>query len=235
MEFILILSFVVIVVVAFHFYHEREEAERSKTISVLAQEAGYGFTTLDYGQLLEKYKDYKFSEKSSNPKIRNIITAKIDGINITLFEFIYVVSTGKSSVTYHDNVVMFPSGDSPNFILWPESLFEKLCSFLGKEDFDFELYPEFSSNYVLQGTNEMKTRVFFEKNAIKYFNSNAGHQIEIKNGNAVMVYTDRRPPKAYIDTLSESLGVWESIQPPSSVGREEHNNLIKPTPGGAAH
>ncbi len=123
--------------------------------------------------------------KHGHGKIRNLSQKKSHSLDeeISLFDYKYTISTGKSSVTY-DQTVFFVNSKNlglPDFILKPENIGHKIAAFLGWEDIDFEEYPAFSEKYHLKGEDEDYIRHHFNDDVLKFFSKTSGWTVEAVN------------------------------------------------------
>jgi hypothetical protein len=102
---------------------------------------------------------------------------------INLFDYSYVVSTGKTTITVQQTVffVNSKSLDLPIFLLRPEHLGHRIMEYFGSEDIDFDQYPVFSEKYRLTGENEDFIRSAFDDKVLRYFSEANGWHIEATN------------------------------------------------------
>lgn len=106
-------------------------------------------------------------ERSSwfrNGSVSNILRGEVDGTQVYLFDYSYVVSTGKSSRRITQTV--FFADDKnwylPNFRLKPETWWHKVLAYIGWEsDVNFEESKEFSDKFWLNSEfNELIQQKF---------------------------------------------------------------------------
>jgi hypothetical protein len=98
-------------------------------------------------------------------RIRNLlIQRRPDGGERRVFDYSYVVSSGKSSHTHRQTVAVFrlPGCSFPRFRMSRENLFHKIGSAFGFQDIDFADDPDFSERYLLRGENEEAVRRVFD-------------------------------------------------------------------------
>jgi len=91
------------------------------------------------------------------------IAGRIGHRPFTAFEYAYTVSSGKSSQTFRFRVMCWETGDKklPAFSISPEGFWKRLGQKLGRQDFDFDDDPTFSSAYELRGPDEAAIRSAF--------------------------------------------------------------------------
>jgi hypothetical protein len=85
-------------------------------------------------------------------RFRNIMTGSHAGFDVSLFDYSYTISTGRSSSTYTQTVAAFIQGlPLPVFDLHREGFFDRVGDVFTHNDIDFESNPEFSRLYHLSG------------------------------------------------------------------------------------
>jgi len=96
-------------------------------------------------------------------KWRHEISGSMGGHQFAAFEYLYTVSTGRSSYTYREAIVKWENADTnlPQFIVAPETFISRIGqSVFGAQDVDFPEDPAFSSAYVLKGDAASVTTLF---------------------------------------------------------------------------
>jgi hypothetical protein len=104
------------------------------------------------------------SRWSRKGRITNVIRSAVGDTDVYLFDYSYLVSTGKS--VHRITQTVFFANDRqwslPNFRLKPETWWHKVLGQLGiKKDINFEETPEFSEKYWLTGEVEGHIRAHF--------------------------------------------------------------------------
>jgi hypothetical protein len=126
-----------------------------------------------------------FHRVGSSSGISNLCQKKSHSLDyeINVFDYKYTVMVGKVPVTFQQTIyfVNSKSLDLPVFLMKPEGLMNKLGSYFGIEDIDFEDYPAFSDAYNLKGENEDYIRHHFDDHILKFFSTSAGWTIEASN------------------------------------------------------
>jgi len=109
-----------------------------------------------------------------SPTYRTVMSRTLDGREEYIFDFTYVISSGKSSQTVWRTVCAFRIKNItlPSFSMSPENFFHKIGSKLGYQDIDFKDSPKFSSNYLLRGKDESAIRESFGLSVMDYFGAN---------------------------------------------------------------
>ncbi|HSH39026.1 MAG TPA: hypothetical protein VK993_09590 [Chthoniobacterales bacterium] len=110
-------------------------------------------------------------------QIRNVIEMpESDGARMTLFDFSYVIGSGKRNRNYQQTVtrVQSPQLNLPSFDLRPESVLFKIAASLGMKDIDIEGWPNFSRMYLLRGEDDAAIRRIFTPELLRYCEANRG-------------------------------------------------------------
>lgn len=147
----------------------RREAQRRADRARLAQELGLAFFEKDGLGLLPQLKNFDLFSRERrwfgrNGKITNVMRGKVGDTDVYLFDYAYVVSTGKSSHTVRQTV--FFADDKnwflPNFRLKPETWWHKVLGKIGTHrDIGFPENPDFSDKFWVTGEFEQLTRQTF--------------------------------------------------------------------------
>jgi len=79
----------------------------------------------------------------------------------------------------------------PVFTMEKEGVIDKIIdrvrAYTGHKDIDFEMYPEFSSKFLILGNNESEIRSFFTDEIIRFFESHQIYHLE-SNGEALVIF-----------------------------------------------
>lgn len=148
-------------------------SKRSKQIEYLADKLDMQFHPTDEWGMLNLMKDFRLCKRGGRKRITNMMTqvdAMLDN-KISIFDYSYRVSTGKSAKTHKQTVLFIQSKQLglPEFYMKPENFLHKIGAWLGYDDINFEEYPEFSKNYYLKGDDEEYIRYTLNTDFLKYF------------------------------------------------------------------
>lgn len=167
---ILVMSGISIAFVTLGFmWKSRRDAFRLAEREKLGHELGLTLLpsdTLGLGRQLQQF-DLFLRERSSwgrNGRVTNILRGKVEDTEVYLFDYSYVVSTGKSSHKVTQTV--FFANDKnwylPNFRLKPETWWHKVLKIIGwEDDINFSESPEFSDKFWLTSEFEQLVRQKF--------------------------------------------------------------------------
>ncbi len=145
------------------------KARRIKDLENFAVETGWSFTKEEEHGLLDQLKQFKLFQRGTSKKIQPILKINKKDAQFRLFDYQFVVSTGKSSHTYRQTVFFMESKQLalPQFYQKPELFFDKIISYFGWEDIDFQKFPEYSERYHLKGDYDAVIRFFFSDTIIQ--------------------------------------------------------------------
>lgn len=136
--------------------------QRAREMQAAANEMGLSYEMEDTGGLLQQLKNFDLFSRFRRSvfkrgRINNVIHTTMGETDIYLFDYSYVVSTGKSSRRISQTV--FFANDRnwylPNFTLKPETLWHKIIKLFGVKDIDFQNNPEFSEKFWVDGHDKL--------------------------------------------------------------------------------
>ena len=131
---------------------------------------------------------FNFSKNSKIVHAQNIVSGTYEGVRMIYSEIIYDQSLDtKSADSKLSAVIIKTPTDLPIFILNREGFFERLTDVVQPRDIDFEEYPSFSKQFVLNGPNEKAIRSFFHPGLIRKIEAYPHFHIE-SNGKAIILY-----------------------------------------------
>ncbi len=144
-----------------------------------------------------------------------------------LFDYTYTVSTGKTHITYEQTVFFVNSKKLglPEFILKPERFLNRIAAFLGWDDINFEMYPEFSNKYYLKGEDEHYIRYHFDDKVLRFFSNNQGWSVEAVNYFLIFYSHNVIIPAENIATFYNiGLGIYELFARNNSLLESEEGS-----------
>ncbi len=115
---------------------------------------------------------------------QGVMRGEIEGSAVQVFDYEYVISTGKSTARISQTVVAVSTGGAalPHFTLTREHFFHKIGQALGYQDIDFDRFPEFSKNYLLRGADEDAIRALFGSRVIDAYMNGLACNVEVLDG-----------------------------------------------------
>lgn len=177
------------------------EAQRRAEMAALARQNGLIFHEQDMlglGAQLQKF-DLFHREKSSwgrKGKVTNVMRGKVGDTDVYLFDYTYVISTGKSSRTISQTV--FFADDKkwslPDFRLKPENWWHKLMASVGLDkDINFADHPDFSEKFRLTGELDDLIRSKFSSEIREFLSAQPPAHLEGCNYYMIAYKPNRRP------------------------------------------
>jgi hypothetical protein len=143
------------------FLFQRKQArERTLAMQAAAQQIGFNFFGNDETRAISVRT--ALFRRGGSRRFRNIMNGSAAGFEVSLFDYSYTISTGKSSSTYTQTVAAFiQSLPLPVFDLHREGFFDRVGDVFTHSDIDFESNPEFSRLYHLSGDDKDGIGVLF--------------------------------------------------------------------------
>ncbi len=158
---------------------------RMDEFGVCAQTMGWAFKHDDEWGMIKWLLDFKLFRKGRHHKVTPIIIHESDDLGFTCaFDYIYTISSGKSSHTYRQTVYFRYSKALalPHFVMVPEKWYHRIGTYFGMQDIDFVQYPTFSQNYLLQGSDEDYIRYHFDNpDLVRFFDNHGFYSFEGMN------------------------------------------------------
>lgn len=139
----------------------------------------------DYG-ILDLLEDFKLFRKGRRKKITNVLH-KIDDwmeVDMRIFDYEYTKGRGVSRKRQRQTVFFVKSKHLglPEMQMRPEGLLNKLANYVGwQQDIDFEEYPKFSGQYLLQGREEDLIRDAMTHKVLGFFTKEKRWSLETVN------------------------------------------------------
>ena len=174
------------------------QLRRRRTEALRQAASTLALTFLEEDKMLEQEAFFQFPlfQRGSSREIRNILCKDSATGKTILFDYDFQEVSGKNSSQYCQTVAAFhlPNRNLPQFSLRPENVFDKIGEFFGRQDIDFESYPEFSKVYLLQGQLEPAIRKAFNFEVLQFFSQNPGWWLE-GGGEWLVIYLIKRQVK----------------------------------------
>lgn len=136
----------------------------------------------------------------------NMIAVPFLERKIYFFDYTYTQYGRRHSIKYSLTVALFKSKNNiPSFSLRPENFMDKMVSFFGYKDINFDSYPKFSKRYYLRGDNEVKVKSFFSDSKISFLEQNHGWTI-FGHGRFICLYKKNNyiSPEEYLAFIEET-------------------------------
>lgn len=165
-------------------------SDRNPGYQKIAQRLGIDYEEKDYNkEVLQAHKGYNLFKMGSGKKVKYILSGPLESKEqFRVFEYSFVVSTGKSSTVFTQHVLSVHLKKSlPSFTLRPENLFHKIGEWLGWKDIDFDSFPDFSKQYRLMSGEDNRVRKVFNDHVLGFLSFEKGWWIEC-NGTTIIYF-----------------------------------------------
>lgn len=147
---------------------------RASKIRALASHLDMQYFPTDEWGMMALLSDFRLFKRGRKKKIENVMR-RVDPMletEVNIFDYRYTVSSGKTTKT-HKQTVYFVRSKSlalPEFLMKPENILHQIGEWLNfTQDIDFEDFPEFSQQYLLQGEDEEYIRHKMTPQVLRYF------------------------------------------------------------------
>jgi hypothetical protein len=148
------------VAVIIFFVSRAQARERALAMQAAAQQIGFNYLGNDEARAISVRT--ALFHRGGARRFRNIMNGSHAGFEVSLFDYSYTISTGKSSSTYTQTVAAFIQGlPLPVFDLHREGFFDRVGDVFTHNDIDFEFNPEFSRRYHLSGDEKERVQELF--------------------------------------------------------------------------
>jgi hypothetical protein len=155
---------------------------RSQQLAQIAYHIGVDFSPEDDWGLINLLEDFKLFNRGFRKQITNVFRSRDDFLetDLRIFDYQYVISTGKSSKRFRQTVFFADSRKLglPEFRMKPELFIHKIGSLLGFKDINFETFPEFSRQYYLKSSDEQFLRASMHDGILRFFSVEKGWRVE---------------------------------------------------------
>lgn len=140
----------------------RADRKRTAEFADLAQRIGMYFDA-EAHELLARLPQFQLFSLGHNRRATRWLRGGKGADELWIFDYSYVTGGGKNQSRHYHTLAAFSrlEGRLPAFQLRPENIFHKIGSAFGYQDIDLPDHPEFSSKYLLRGSEEHAIRQLF--------------------------------------------------------------------------
>lgn len=176
---------------------EESPDSREGQLRAVAHRLGMQYRPVEEYSSRNLLSEFHLFKRGRNRTIRNLLEKQTPDLetNVQIFDYRFETGYNKTRRSYNQTVFFVQSKNLavPEFSLKPETVFHKLGSYLFKmEDIDFEQYPKFSDNYLLQGEDEHYIRFMMNDRLLQFFNSETGWYMEGINFYLILYKLNKR-------------------------------------------
>jgi hypothetical protein len=138
------IAILVIVGIVYAFMKARQ---RREAMARLAAELDLKFYAADPWDLPVRYGHMDLFQTGHSRRASNVLAGQVDGRDVVAFDYQYTTGSGKNSHTYYCQAAVFEMPIvAPRLWLRRENIFDKIASWVGHDDLNFES-AEFSGRY----------------------------------------------------------------------------------------
>jgi hypothetical protein len=155
------------------FFDNQKDDHRRDEMAALARSMNTSFEAEDATGLIGLLKGFQmYARWNRSQKLKHVIRMDDAFLETRLLVFDhYVTKQANNTRILEKQTVYFIQSKKlglPEILLQPEDLFQKIAIFFGRQDINFEAFPEFSRSYRLKGDPEL-VRDTFNANILNFF------------------------------------------------------------------
>lgn len=190
------------------------DRKRTEAIKQLAATMGFDYREHPQTYLPDTIWQFDLFNKGRNRRLKHLIQGTQEEATISVSDYQYTTGTQKNRTTHNQTVVFIESDrlNLPNFLLIPENIFHKVGNVFGYKDIDFDSHPEFSSQYLLKGTDEESIRSLFHDGILNIYQRHPGTSTE--GLDTLLIYYrkgQRFKPDQWQNLLNEAIEAYEQF------------------------
>lgn len=198
---------------AFFSFYQKRRSQMQET----AQQLGMQYQMRDEYGLIGMMRDFELFKKGYGKRITNILSHKrnLEKDDIRVFDYRFVISSGNSTRSINQTVFYIHSKalNLPQLLLKPEYFFHRIGEYFGMQDIDFEAFPDFSKQYLVQGEEESLVRKTLDDELLHYFTIEKNWSLEGLNYLLVFYkYGKRIPPKEIKVFYKKGMEIFEMLK-----------------------
>ena len=168
-------------------------SSRQTRLQSLATENDYQYTSqVDWNTTY--LKKFHFFEIRPLERKSNCLKGTFKNTNATweISDVIFNEGAAFTAETFSTTLMVLKlNKEIPQFSIEKEGvldkLFDRVMALTGYKDIDFEMYPEFSSKFLIMGNDESAIRSFFTEEIIRFFETHQIYHLE-SNGEAIVIF-----------------------------------------------
>lgn len=208
------IALIVVGVLSLIYYNHWAFKKRQEQVAALADSLGLEFQPAsDHSQLALK-EQIRYFDRGSDHRVYNHLSGRVEPTEIHIFDYSFVVGSGKNRKTRSQTVVLMLSSElvTPAFDLAPETIFSWVTDLFGVQDIDFDNHPEFSKKFVLQADNEADARRLFDQELLDYFCTISGYYVSVRPQFLCVYRPDQPlPPDQWKDLMTTGFNTYQQL------------------------
>jgi len=159
---------VAVLVVVGIVYAVMRARRRREQMQALAAKWGFRYFPQDPWGLPTWYATLDLFTHGHSRRADNVMSGEVDGRTVVCFDYRYTTGSGKNSHTHHHQAVVYLLPiQAPPLRMRPESVFDRVASWVGWDDIDFES-DEFSRRYYVASQDRRFAYDIFHAQLIDY-------------------------------------------------------------------
>ncbi|HUU10727.1 MAG TPA: hypothetical protein VM431_09330 [Phycisphaerae bacterium] len=142
--------------------------ERREAMARLAAAMGLTYYPNDPWDLPARYAHLDLFQHGHSKRASNVLAGEMDDRSVVAFDYRYTTGSGKNQTTHHYQAAVLAMPIlAPGVRMRPESVLDRVASWVGYDDIDFES-DEFSRRYYVTGKDRRFAYDIFHTRLIEY-------------------------------------------------------------------
>ena len=200
----------------------RKNPSREGQLRAVAHRLGMDFIEEEEYSVTREVSDFELFRKGRNRLAYNILHKQDEWMEDRIKIFDYQFETGRRNQRriVAQTVFLMRSKNLglPQFVMKPETIFHKIASYFGRQDIDFEQFPKFSGNYLLQGEDEEYIRFKMTDDILHFFSQERGWHMEGVNYYLILYKENHRLRASSIPQLYErGMGLFNILKDQKTI------------------
>lgn len=190
--------------------------KRAYALRQIARRLRFQFSSQGNDKFHQSLEGFHLATLGIRQRLSNLMHGKIEGTDVAIFDYEYVIPSGKNSRSVSQTVLWLQRRGikRTEFALRPESFWNAIGIWFGHGDINFESHPTFSRDYLLRGTDESAVRELFNDDVLTFYEQHSGLSTE-GAGNKLLVYHAEvlLAPNDITSFLKEALQLLSLLEP----------------------
>lgn len=182
--FLLLIGVLILVVIVYSYLRARKVRD---ALRQYAWGRGLDFSPRDPFDIPKRYATFSLTRRGHSRRASNVVWGEVAGREVALFQYRYTTGSGKNQTTHH-YVGCLWSLQVPlvDMAVRPESVFDRVAEWFGKNDIDFES-EEFSRRFHVSGDDRREVYAVIDPRMMEYMLGSGLKHLEI-HGDVAMTF-----------------------------------------------
>jgi len=191
--------------------------QRTTALISVAQQIGFNFQGKEWNGPQSPQLQTALFRQGRSKEFRNIMAGSAAGYRAFLFDYCYVVGSGRSRRNIVQTVAAYSKNgiSLPEFAMQPKGVLQKIGQAFVNKDINFDSHPDFSRRCQLRSPDGVRTRALFTPAVISYLESLDPKKkwcFEGMNDTLLMFRRNKRvKPEDFPSYLEESSAIATSV------------------------